>query len=169
MLEYIQLVSLISTLIILGITCYFPLMNYYRRPKLVLEPHRWSPEQNVQLLGLVVRNLGRSIAKRVYGVIEFNSATTRSLDRICWNDSPNDQSDILPGPLNEYWFYIAKLEKDNRSIKRSIGCFNWRATAREFYEVTVKLFWDYHGLRSMIKKFSLNLSSWNELKITPIN
>ena len=161
MLEYIPLISLILTAIILAITSYPLVVNYYRRPKLILEPHYWSPEQNVRLLGFKVRNRGRDIAKGVYGAVQFNSKSSR----ICWNDSPNDRIDMLPGPLNEYWFYVAKLKKVNGSMERFIGCFIWTGPAEEYYEITVKLFWNYHGLRSLTKKFSLNLTKWDESKI----
>jgi hypothetical protein len=127
-----------------------------------LEPHDWSPEQNVRLLGFRVRNMGRGIAERVYGVVQYNgSASTR----IFWNDSPKDQIDILPGPLNEYWFHVAKLKKVNESIERYRGCYIWSGPSKEYYEITVKLSWNYHGLRSLTRKCFLNINDWNESKI----
>lgn len=137
-------------------------MRYYRRPKIVLEPHYWSPEQNVRLLGFKVRNIGRDIARRAYGSVQYNNS---ALVRICWNDSPRDQIDMLPGPINEYWFYVAKLKKFNGSIERYKGCYIWSSAPKEYYEITIKLFWNYHGLRSLTKKFFLDLTEWNKSKI----
>jgi len=165
LLEYIPLIGLIFTAIILAINSYSLVVKYYRRPKLVLEPHYWSPEQNVRLLGFIVRNVGRDIAKGVYGTVLFNSASSR----ICWNDSPNYQIDMLPGPLNECWFYVAELKKTNGSLERFWGCFSRIGPAKEYYEITVKLFWDYYGLRSLTRRFSVNLSTWDKSKIIPIN
>jgi len=140
-------------------------LNYYRRPKLILEPHCWSPEQNVKRFGFLVRNKGRSIAKRVYGEVIFNSSSHRAIHRICWNDSPNYEIDMLPGMLNEYWFYVAELRSINGSLERLWGCFSFSGPAKEHFEITVKLYWEYYGLRSLSRKFHVNLVSWDTAEI----
>lgn len=141
-------------------------MNYLGRPKIILEPHYWNPEQNVKLLGFIVRNMGRSIAERVYGTVQYDRS---KVARICWNDSLNYQIDILPGPLNECWFYVAKLKKVDESVERYTGSCSWWGPAKDYCEITIKLTWKYHRLKSITRKYSLNLATWNESKIMPKN
>lgn len=167
-MNYIQFVS---TIIILLITSYPLLMRYLRRPKLIIEPHCWGPEPNVRLLGFIVRNVGHNIARGVYGEAEFKAASGKrhGPHRICWNDSMKYRIDILPGPLNECWFYVARIERKNNTIMRYIGYSFQSSIAEECLEITVRLRWNYYGLRSLEKKFLLNLTTWSESKIDIIN
>jgi len=163
--EPISLFGFILTIIIVAATTYPFIVNYIKRPKLVLEPHYWGPKQNVKLLGFKVTNRGKNLAKGVYGVIEYSNT---SISRIRWNDSENIKIDIDPGPLNECWFYVAKLDKSDESMKRFTGSMGWIGPAKEHYEISVKLYWEYHALRHLMKKFSLTLSTWEESKILPV-
>jgi hypothetical protein len=165
LLKYIPLIELVLIFIILAISIYPFVTKYYKRPKIVLGPHYWSPEQNVKLLGFKVKNVGRAIAERVYGEVQYNgSAKTR----IFWNSSLKDEIDMLPESLDEYWFYVAKLKKVNGFIERYRGCYIWSSAMKERYEIIIKLFWDYHGLKSLTKRFLLDLTEWDKSRIIPI-
>jgi len=72
---------------------------------------------------------------------------------------------MLPGMLNEYWFYVAELKRINNPLERLWGCFSFTGPAKEHFEITVKLYWEYYGLRSLSRKFYVNLVSWDTAEI----
>ena len=167
-MEYVSLLNVILAAITLAVVCYFPLRDYRRRPKLILQPdkkERFTISNKEGYFGFTVENKGQNIAIDVCGEIGSNHTSTMPIN---WNNwfyretyGPHHsekifQINIYPGSTNKRWFFVDGLERN-------------KLTSGDRYEISVRLNWEYHGLKSKTEKFFLNYSTWEELKITPIN
>ncbi|NQE52728.1 hypothetical protein C5S29_03975 [ANME-1 cluster archaeon GoMg3.2] len=131
----------------LFVACYFPIINYWGRPKLILQPEK-KEQSNESYFGVSVENKGKNIAKDVYGEFEVNNSCTQ----INWNNwffrktSGHSerifQLDINPGSTYKQWFIAARLADETR---RTL----------EGSEVLVTLNWEYHGQKTLTKKLVL--------------
>jgi hypothetical protein len=46
-----------------------------------------------------------------------------------------------------------------------LGLFFLYRSAKEHFEIIVKLYWEYYGLRYLSRKFYVNLVSWDTVEI----
>ncbi|MGB7002511.1 MAG: hypothetical protein WBE22_11020 [Halobacteriota archaeon] len=152
-MEWVSLIGVILTTCTLIVVCYIPLMDYKRRPKLVLHPEkkeRDTGQTKERYFGFMVENIGVNIAKNVYGEIKCNDKS----EKIDWNnwlrrkDGRVDHSsrilklNINPGSTEKCWIFPQELKCD----KNHFG----------LYEILVCLNWEYHGLKSLKREFFLN-------------
>ena len=79
-MELISILNVIIAATTLIVVCCFPIINYLRRPKLILQPEE-KEQSNESYFGVSVENKGKNIAKDVYGEIVVNNSRTR----IDWN------------------------------------------------------------------------------------
>ena len=149
-MEWVSLIGVILTTCTLIVVCYIPLMDYKRRPKLVLHPDKKEKDlgyRNESYLGFMVENIGVNIAKNVYGEIKCNDKS----EKINWNnwlrrdEGRVDHSsrifklNINPGPTENCWILLEKFKSNKIHSGK--------------YEILVCLNWEYHGLKSLKRKF----------------
>ena len=165
-MEWVSIIGVIGVILTtctLIVVCYTPLMDYIKRPKLVLQPdkkERDTAQTKERYFGFMVENVGLNIAKNVYGEIEYNHKSKK----INWNTSlRRDEGrvdhnsrifklNINPGPTENCWILLEKFKSNKIHSGK--------------YEILVCLNWEYHGLKSLKRKFFLNYSSWEESEIT---
>ena len=157
-----ELISILSALsapiaaITLCVVCYFPIINYWRRPKLILQPEK-KEQSNKSYFGVSVENKGKNIAKDVYGEIVVNNRRTQInwnswwFSKTCGHTERIFQLDINPGSTYKRWFIADRLADENR---RTL----------EGSEISVSLNWEYHGQKTLTKKISF--STEEKSKIT---
>ena len=157
-----ELISILSALsapiaaITLCVVCYFPIMNYWRRPKLILQPEK-KEQSNNSYFGVYVENKGKNIAKDLYGEIVVNNRRMQInwnnwwFSNTCGHIERIIQLDINPGSIYKRWFIADRLADENR---RTL----------EGSEIFVTLNWEYHGQNTLTKKISF--STEEESKIT---
>lgn len=140
----------------LFVACYFPIINYWRKPKLILQPEK-KEQSNESYFGVSVENKGKNIAKDVYGEIVVNNSRTQInwnnwfFRKTCGHSERIFQLDINPGSTCKRWFIADRLADENR---RTL----------EGSEISVTLNWEYHGQNTLTEKISF--STEEESKIT---
>lgn len=149
-METISIISALSApiaAITLCVVCYFPIINYLGRPKLILQPEK-KEQLNKSYLGVSVENKGKNIAKDVYGEIVINNTRTQInwnswwFGKTCGHNERIFQLDINPGSTYKRWFIAGGLAAENR---RTL----------EGSEILVTLNWEYHGQKILTKKLVL--------------
>jgi hypothetical protein len=155
-MELISILNVIIAAITLIVVCCFPIINYLRKPKLILQPEK-KGQSNESYLGVSVENKGKNIAKDVYGEIVVNNTRTQInwnnwwFNKTCGHTERIFQLDINPGSTYKRWFIADRLADENR---RTL----------EGSEISVTLNWEYHGQNTLTEKISF--STEEESKIT---
>jgi len=155
-MELISILNVIIAAITLFVVCCFPIINYWRRPKLILQPEK-KKQSNESYFGVSVENKGKNIAKDVYGEIVVNNTRTQInwnnwwFNKTCGHTERIFQLDINPGSTYKRWFIADRLADENR---RTL----------EGSEISVTLNWEYHGQNNLTEKISF--STEEESKIT---
>ena len=155
-MELISILNVIIAAITLCVVCYFPIINYWRRPKLILQPEK-KEQSNESYFGVSVENKGKNIAKDVYGEIVVNNTRMQINWNKRWFSKTGGHSerifqmDINPGSTYKRWFIADRLAGENR---RTL----------EGSEISVTLNWEYHGQNTLTEKISF--STEEESKIT---
>ena len=146
-MELISILNVIIAAITLCVVCYFPIINYWGRPKLILQPEK-KEQSNESYFGVSVENKGKNIAKDVYGEIVVNNSRTQInwnnwfFRKTCGHSERIFQLDINPGSTYKRWFIADRLADETR---RTL----------EGSEILVTLNWEYHGQKTLTKKLVL--------------
>lgn len=158
-----ELISILSALsapiaaITLCVVCYFPIINYWKRPKLILQSEK-KEQSNESYFGVFVENKGKNIAKDVYGEFKVNKERPSQINwnnwffrETCSHSERIFQLNINPGSTNKRWFIADRSADENR---RTL----------EGSEILVTLNWEYHGQKTL--KEEISFSTEEESKIT---